>query len=154
MFIFLDIDGVMVPAKSWESPPMLRDGFYKFSERAVRVLQHFITDDTTVMLTTSHKSRFTTNEWKKIFSERGIKVNKMRKLNHNVASFNRKEEILNWINVHGVPNDFIILDDDKSLNALPAFLRERLILTSSTVGLTDLHAYEINSKIKKQIQLA
>jgi hypothetical protein len=154
MFIFLDIDGVMVPAKSWESPPLLSDGFYKFSERAVRVLQHFITDDTTVMLTTSHKARFTTNEWKKIFSERGIKVNKMRKLNHNVASFNRKEEILNWINVNGVPNDFIILDDDKSLNALPAFLKERLILTSSTVGLTDLHAYEINSKIKKQIQFA
>jgi hypothetical protein len=152
MFIFLDIDGVMVPAKSWESPPMLSDGFYKFSERAARVLQRFITDDTTVILTTSHKSRFTINEWKKIFSLRGIKVNKMSKLNHHVSSINRKEEILNWINAHGVPNNFIILDDDKSLNALPAFLKERLILTSSTVGLTDLHTDEIKSKIKKQIQ--
>jgi hypothetical protein len=31
MLIFLDIDGVMVPAKSWERPVLLKDGFPAFS---------------------------------------------------------------------------------------------------------------------------
>ncbi len=56
MFIFLDIDGVMVPAQGWKSPELLNDGFPVFSNKASRVLQSLISEDTTVMLTTSHKS--------------------------------------------------------------------------------------------------
>ncbi|MCK6610748.1 MAG: hypothetical protein L6Q78_06870 [Bacteroidia bacterium] len=152
MLVFLDIDGVMVPAKSWESPQVLSDGFYKFSDRAVRVLQSLISDHTIIMLTTSHKSRFTITEWKNIFNLRDIKVNNFRKLDDNVTSKNRKEEILSWVNVNGVPNDFIILDDDKTLNSLPDFLKDRLILTNSTVGLTEAHYDEILSKLNKQPQ--
>lgn len=154
MLVFLDIDGVMVPAKGWESPQVLSDGFYKFSDSAIRVLQGLISEDTTVMLTTSHKSRYSVEEWKNIFHLRGIAVSKLDKLGDNVSNKSRKDEILSWFNMNNLSENFIILDDDKSLNSLPAFLKDKLVLTSSMVGLTDIHSDEIKSKLGNYHELA
>lgn len=139
MLIFLDIDGVMVPAKSWERPKLLSDGFPEFSTKAVRVLKNLISDDTTVMLTTSHKSRFNIEEWKEIFHRRGIKVLNLKSLDECDFGVSRKDEIMNWFNLNTLNEDFVIIDDDKSLNGLPPFLKDNLILTSPMVGLTDNH---------------
>ncbi|MEP7198005.1 MAG: HAD domain-containing protein [Saprospiraceae bacterium] len=151
MLVFLDIDGVMVPAKSWESPKLLNDGFLEFSERAVHVLQNIISDEVTVILTTSHKSRFNVEEWKSIFNARGIYIKKLGKLDESLFGTSRKDEILNWFNLNVINEDFIIIDDDKSLNALPVTLKENLILTSSMVGLTEAHLDEIESRLKSQV---
>jgi hypothetical protein len=147
MFIFLDIDGVMVSAKSWKRPELLDDGFPEFSSKAARVLQSLISDDTTVVLTTSHKSRFTILEWKKIFQKRGLQISRLKSLDDNVNFLSRKDEVLNWFNVNPVPEEFIIIDDDKSLNGLPPFLKERLILTSPMIGLTDEHLVDIKTML-------
>jgi len=153
MLIFLDIDGVMVPAKSWKSPELLNDGFPAFDLKAVRVLQSIISADTTVMLTTSHKSRFTIQEWKKIFQKRGLKINRFKSLDDNINCLNRNDEILNWFNLNNVSEEFIIIDDDKSLNALPPFLKDRLILTSPLIGLTDSHLDEIKAILNQKPQI-
>jgi len=154
MLLFLDIDGVMVPAKSWSSPELLNDGFPAFSDRAVRVLKQFISPDTTVMLTTSHKSRFTLEEWKAIFVRRGIDISSIQSLEECAFGVSRKDEILNWFNVNDVQEDFVILDDDKSLNDLPVFLKNRLIQTSAMIGLTDSHVEEFKSISERKVQLA
>jgi hypothetical protein len=153
MFVFLDIDGVMVPAKSWKSPELLNDGFPAFDLKAVRVLQSIISADTTVMLTTSHKSRFTIQEWKKIFQKRGLQINRFKSLDDNINCLNRNDEVLNWFNLNNVSEEFIIIDDDKSLNALPSFLKERLILTSPLIGLTDSHLDEIKAILNQKPQI-
>ncbi len=147
MLIFLDIDGVMVPAKSWERPCLLSDGFPEFSSKALLVLQNLISDDVTVMLTTSHKSRFNIQEWKEIFQRRGITINNLKTLDECSFGVSRKDEILNWFNLNSINEDFVILDDDKSLNALPTFLKDNLILTSPMVGLTENHLEMIKSKL-------
>jgi hypothetical protein len=153
MLIFLDIDGVMVPAKSWESPELLYDGFPKFSIKATKVLQSLISlGDVSVMLTTSHRTRFTVEKWKDIFQRRGITVNRLEKLDNPTIGLSRKDEIVNWFSTNVEIHDFIIIDDDKSLNALPSSLKENLILTNSLVGLTDSHIEEINS-IRNKPQL-
>ena len=154
MLIFLDIDGVMVSAKSWKSPELLNDGFPAFGLKAVRVLQNLISEDTTVMLTTSHKSRFTIEEWKEIFQKRGLQVNRLKSLNDNINCLSRKDEVLNWFNLNNVSEEFIIIDDDKSLNGLPSFLKDRLILTSSLIGLTDSHLDEIKAVLSQKPQIA
>ncbi|MCA0427586.1 MAG: hypothetical protein LCH37_09135 [Bacteroidetes bacterium] len=151
MLIFLDIDGVMVPAKSWESPKLLSDGFPEFSSKAVIVLQKLVSEGATLILTTSHKSRYSIEEWKAIFSARGISVNYLGKLEECAFGTSRKDELLNWFNLNSINDDFIILDDDKSLNALPPFLKENLVLTSSMVGLTDAHLSEIEAIRNKQV---
>ena len=141
MLIFLDIDGVMAPAKSWQRPDILEDGFVDFSSKAVSVLQDVLAQNpnSTIILTTSHKSRFSLSQWKIIFERRGLNVNKLESLNDYTDFQSRKVEILNWFDSNDIHEDFIIIDDDKSLNDLPTFYKDRLILTSSLVGLNESH---------------
>ena len=98
MLILLDIDGVMVPAAGWKTPQILEDGFAAFSHKAVNVLQQLVSDNDTVVLTTSHKSRFTAEAWKKIFKKRGIAIKRLQRLKEGDKNLSRKDEILNWLN--------------------------------------------------------
>jgi len=152
MLFFLDIDGVMVPAKGWKSPDMLNDGFPAFSTKAISALQRLISGDVTIILTTSHKSKFSIDEWKSIFRNRGIDIEKIKSLPENANNLNRKDEIVNWFSVNNVNEDFVIIDDDKSLNELPAYLKERLVQTSPYIGLTEEHLEVIKSISNKVLQ--
>jgi hypothetical protein len=156
MLIFLDIDGVMAPAKSWQRPDILEDGFVDFSPKAVRVIQDILSQnaDTTIILTTSHKSRFSLSQWKIIFERRGLNVNKLESLNDNTDFQSRKVEILNWFDSNDIHEDFIIIDDDKSLNDLPKIYKDRLILTSSLVGLNESHWADIQNIVSTSLSLS
>jgi hypothetical protein len=130
--ILLDIDGVMVPCNSWKAPIILSDGFYQFTKKSVECLNILILRyDANIILTTSHKYKYTLEEWKSIFISRGIAVNSIDRLEENITNINRKNEILNW----EISDDFIIIDDDKSLNDLPSSYKSNLILTDSGIGL-------------------
>lgn len=153
MLIFLDIDGVMVPAKSWKSPELLNDGFPAFSSKASSVLQSLISEGTTVILTTSHKSNYTIDDWKDIFRKRGIDLKKIKTLDNNLANLSRKDEILNWFDSNNINETFVIIDDDKSLNSLPDFLKRNLILTSPLIGLTDEHLENIRTILNKNLHV-
>ncbi|MBC7382895.1 MAG: hypothetical protein H7296_07845 [Bacteroidia bacterium] len=138
MIVLLDIDGVMVSGASWKLPKILADGFADFNPKAVSNLQKIIsTTKATIVLTTSHKSRFSGKEWGDIFKKRGINAN-IKKLHSNSAlSQNRKEEILKWVQENANEELFVIIDDDKSLNALPKSIKEKLVLVSSLIGLNE-----------------
>ncbi len=154
MLFLLDIDGVMVPAKGWKSPELLEDGFPAFSSKATSTLQRLISEDVTVILTTSHKSKFNIEEWKSIFRNRGINIEKIRLLPENFANLSRKDEIINWFNSNNIDENFVIIDDDKSLNELPDFLKENLVQTSPYIGLTEEHAETIKFILRKGLQQA
>jgi len=154
MLIFLDIDGVMVPAKGWKSPELLQDGFTAFSSKAVGALQQLINEDTTIILTTSHKSNYSIDQWKGIFEKRGVAISKMTSLGPNPQNISRLDEILNWFENNQIEEDFIIIDDDKGLNALPVFLKEKLILTSPLIGLTNEHVQVAKSMLCNVVQPA
>ena len=154
MLFFLDIDGVMVPAKGWKSPEFLNDGFPAFSIKATSTLQSLISEDVTIMLTTSHKANFSIEEWKSIFKNRGINIEKIKLLPENFNNLSRKDEIVNWFNVNYVDEDFVIIDDDKSLNELPNFLKDNLVQTSPFIGLTEEHLEAIKSISHRGIQPA
>jgi HAD domain in Swiss Army Knife RNA repair proteins len=154
MLFFLDIDGVMVPAKGWKSPELLKDGFPAFSSRATNTLQRLISEDVTVMLTTSHKARFSIEGWKSIFKNRGISIEKIKSLPENLNNLSRKDEIVNWFYVNDVDEEFVIIDDDKSLNELPDFLKKNLVQTSPYIGLTEEHYEAIKSILDKESQSA
>jgi hypothetical protein len=154
MLVLLDIDGVMVPAKSWQRPELLKDGFPAFSNKAVDVLNNSLSKDDTIVLTTSHKANFTITEWKQIFKNRGVNILNFNTLPENIHNLTRKEEILNWFQLNKVEENFVILDDDKSLNDLPPFLKQNLIQTSSIIGLTLDHLEAIKAILLKGFQPA
>lgn len=147
MLIFLDIDGVMVPATGWKAPQNLEDGIPMFTQKAIDALKSLISSDTTIILSTSHRTRFTSDEWRRIFERRGLKIGKLSSLEPNHDFKKRKDEILGWFNTNNVVGDFIIIDDDTSLNALPKDLKEHLILTSSLIGLTPEHIVEFRKRL-------
>jgi len=149
MKLLLDIDGVMVPISSWKRPEFLSDNFPMFSSKATNALKRILEEtNATIVLTTSHKSRYTLTEWITIFKRRGIEVDTLERLPENALYKNRSEEILNWLSEQNSLESFIILDDDKSLNGLPSNLKENLLQTSSMIGLTDELVGEFLIKLK------
>lgn len=147
MFILLDIDGVMVPAKSWESPPLLSDGMPAFSAIAVSALAQCITPDTTVLLTTSHKNRFSVEEWKAIFHARGLSVPQLEILAV-ITAGTRLEELMPWLNLNDPEQSYVIIDDDKSLHGLPPEHKKNWIATDAMIGLCDHHVETIQASLK------
>lgn len=137
MLLLLDIDGVMVHASPWKKIDSLDDGFYEFMPRAVEGLRRIISETgASVVLTSSHKSRFSLPEWKKIFTKRGIEAN-ILKLEDNPQFLSRKDEILRWKLNNAQFEDYAILDDDSSLHDLPASIKQRVVFTQGFVGLKD-----------------
>jgi hypothetical protein len=147
MLIFLDIDGVMVPATHWKAPENLEDGIPTFTQKSTEALRSLITNDTTVILTSSHRVRFTNEQWKRIFERRGLSIERLLLMDANPDFKKRKDEILGWLNLHTLAEDFIIIDDDTSLHALPKDLKEHLILTSPLIGLTPEHITDFRKRL-------
>lgn len=136
MLIFLDIDGVMVPAAGWKTPELLEDGFPMFTQRAVKALRSMLSAQTCIILSTSHRDRFSIDKWKQIFEKRGLHIEHLDRLPSSNAHGKRKDEILQWFSSHQRPENFLIIDDDKSLYDLPRDLKDHLVVTSSLIGLT------------------
>lgn len=133
----------MVQAKSWSSPPLMDDGFPIFSNKAISALNEIISkSNSDILLTTSHKYRFSLEEWNEIFIKRGIHVNSIERLPRNTNHLTRSEEIQKWFTVNNQIKDFVIIDDDKSLNNLPINLKNRLVLTKPLIGLNESHVSE------------
>jgi hypothetical protein len=154
MLIFLDIDGVMVPAKGWARPELMRDGFAMFSSNATQALQQIVGESDTVILTTSHKESYTHTEWLSLLSTRNIKVNKLKILPANTERLTRREEIERWCNLNPITEDVVILDDDSSLQNLPAYLKDRWIQTMPTIGLTTEHLSRFGELKAQKMELA
>ena len=150
MIIYLDIDGVMVPANSWRKLEILEDGFPEFSSKAVKSLDKIISNtNAKIVLITSHKHKYSLKEWENIFKRRDIYVDTIERLPENTNDLNRKEELVQWFKNKDFKEEFIIIDDDKSLNGLPNFLKDKLIQPSGSVGLTDDLANQALLKIEK-----
>ena len=131
-YILLDFDGVMVKNQPWKKIDLLDDGFYKFDDLAVENLKRIIKETLCdIIITSSHKVRFTDSEWSEVFKRRGI-IATIKKVDEKI---NRKMEIIDWVN-ENTSSIYIIIDDDKTLNDLPFNIKDKFVLIESGVGLT------------------
>ncbi|NOT76703.1 MAG: hypothetical protein HOP08_17380 [Cyclobacteriaceae bacterium] len=147
MLVFLDIDGVMVPAKGWKTPELLEDGFPVFTQESTTALKSLLSSETRVILSTSHRYRYSVTQWKQIFEKRGLRITRLGRLASAATPSKRKDEIQGWFNSHPIPKEFIILDDDKSLHSLPESLKNHWVETPSLVGLTTKNLKEAISQL-------
>ena len=155
MKFFLDIDGVMVHANPQKPVDLEADGFYKFNTVAVKILKSILyeTKDE-VILSTSHRFKYDIDGWKEIFLSRGIKMNHISIIETSYIStcrVSRKSEIEHWISANQLESsEVVIIDDDKSLNDLPKYLKDRLVLTNPYTGLNDIT--DLTSILKRRLK--
>lgn len=141
MIILLDIDGVLVTTPAWRAVELHADGFMKFNERAAKNLAGIL-DETGagVILTTTHRINYSVEEWKVLLMTRGIKPDSLAKINGVTSSdamVNRGTEIEEWVHEHGVGKNYVIIDDDLSINRLPIDIKSRFVLTKPMIGLDE-----------------
>ncbi len=150
MILLLDIDGVLETSPIWKKPEFLEDKFYKFNENSQKYLIEIIEKiKPEIILTTTHRINFNLDEWNEIFKLRGIYVSKITKINNakNITEIkNRNIEIEEWFTKNKTAN-FLIIDDDKSLNNLTEELKNRWIKIDPMHGITDLEKKLILEKI-------
>lgn len=146
MKVFLDIDGVMVHANPHKLVEMEEDGFYKFKPIAVSIINSI--NNAEIILSTSHRFRFSVVQWIEMFRNRGVQFDSLSIVDIQPSfKTSRKDEIEEWINRNQYNyKEILIIDDDKSLNELSEPLKNRLVLTNSYVGLN--HVEELERVIK------
>lgn len=152
MTILLDIDGVLVTTPSWRSTEILADGFMKFNEKAAANLQRLVAETKAdIILTTTHRVSYSIDTWKDIFKQRGILGNAISKINNKNSvrdMLDRATEIKDWYDKIGDQYNFVVVDDDLSLNGLPAVLKSRCVITKPLIGLDE----EATAKALKILQ--
>ena len=150
MILLLDIDGVLETSPSWKKPEFLEDNFYKFNEQAQKNLIEIIDKiNPEIILTTTHRINYNLTEWNQIFKLRGINVDKISKINDAKKATDLKKrniEIEEWF-LKNSTAEFLILDDDKSLNELSNNLKNRWIQIDSMLGITESIKNQILEKI-------
>jgi 16S rRNA C1402 (ribose-2'-O) methylase RsmI len=141
MTILLDIDGVLVTTPSWRNTEILADGFMKFNEKAATNLQRIIIEtEADIILTTTHRINYSIDTWKDVFKQRDILTNSISKLNDKTsiqAMSHRATEIKEWFDNGGYKHNFVIIDDDLSLNSLPAVLKAKCVITRPLIELDE-----------------
>ena len=138
-FILLDMDGVMVPAASWKPIEVLPDGFYKFSTLAALHLDTLLKETgATIVLTTTHRTRFDKAAWNSILGSRLQYVQDIQTIddfNLQFTAGNRLHEVWQWAEAYGQDNQYVIIDDDSSLQDLPPAIKSHWVKTQPMIGL-------------------
>jgi 16S rRNA C1402 (ribose-2'-O) methylase RsmI len=157
MTILLDIDGVLVTTPSWRSTEILADGFMKFNEKAASNLQRLISETKAdIVLTTTHRITYTIDAWKDIFRQRGILTNSISKLNDKNSiqtMLDRAGEIKEWFDNYGDKHNFVIIDDDLSINSLPTQIKDKYVMTKPLIGLDEEATIEALRILRTNLQL-
>ncbi|MDB5150001.1 MAG: hypothetical protein JWQ57_4021 [Mucilaginibacter sp.] len=140
MVILLDIDGVLVTEPSWRKVESEADGFMRFNKQSVTNLAEILAQtNAAVVLTTTHRISFTNEQWIQVFRLRGITISNISKLNdkQSLAEMeDRGTEIEDWANDQQDTN-FVIIDDDLSINQLPEWIKQRWVATKPFTGIDE-----------------
>ena len=144
MVILLDIDGVLVTTPAWRKAEIEADGFLKFNEVASKNLARIINEtNATIVLTTTHRITYSLEKWNAILNARGIYPSSISKINDKDSlrtMADRATEIKAWVDELDPSVKYVVIDDDTSINNLPAAIKNRWVLTKSMIGLDDTAA--------------
>jgi len=145
--LILDLDGVLITTPPWKTDEIEFDGYSKFNSQCVNNLNELLGEvNFDIWLSSSRRKVKSLKEFNTIFSNRHI---------HNpIAGFlpifeeykTRRAEIEQFISEFEI-SDFLILDDDKSLNELTTAHKDRLVLTELMKGFTSEKLKESKEKL-------
>lgn len=121
--LILDLDGVLISTPMWKADEMDSDGYSKFNQSCIDNLNTLLSlDDFDIWLSSTRRTVKSMEEFNTIFTNRNIIKPIKGFLPEYENCKNRKEEILEFLNEFGVEN-YLIIDDDKSLNDLESDIK-------------------------------
>ncbi len=132
--ILLDLDGVMITTKPWESDFILADDFAEFNPKAVAKLNQILKETGyDIVLTSARRYAYDIDQMNEFFKTRGIEgtIIDYLPLYDLGLRYSRFDEVMRFIQKYR-PNNYLVIDDDKSLNKLGG---DKLILTDPMIGL-------------------
>ncbi|MFT6244875.1 MAG: FMN phosphatase YigB (HAD superfamily) [Salibacteraceae bacterium] len=134
VIIILDLDGVLITTPPWKPDEIDSDGYSAFNKSCVENLNSLLKlIDGKIWLSSTRRTVKTLSEFNEIF--------KHRKISNQIEGFlpefenchSRMDEVLKFLSITNHDN-YLILDDDKSLNDLDSKIKQRLILTELMRG--------------------
>jgi hypothetical protein len=131
--IFLDIDGVLCTQPPWKPDVIATDGYSEFNPACVQNLNALVAQTgAQVILTSSRRMTKTVVEFQAILRRRGFQGHIIGKVDDATEpnGLSRASEIEGWLQRHGEPPRYVILDDDSRLAELPEHYRIHWVRTS------------------------
>lgn len=146
IILILDLDGVLITTPTWKADTIDTDGYSAFNQSCVQNLNQLLTlYDFQIWLSSARRTVKTLQEFNLIFKNRHISQSIEGFVPQYPNWTNRKEEIIQFIKEYKIDN-YLIIDDDKTLYDLNKNMKERLISTELTKGFT---IEKLNEAIKK-----
>lgn len=147
--LILDLDGVLITTPIWKKDELDSDGYSKFNVNCVDNINKLLEQaNFEIWLSSTRRKVKTLMEFNRIFEKRNIK----KAIKGFVPVYQdcntRRDEIIRFIEEFEVL-DFLIIDDDKSLNGLKENQKEKLILTELQKGFDKEKLQMAIRKIKK-----
>ncbi|BDD05572.1 HAD domain-containing protein [Aureibacter tunicatorum] len=132
--LILDLDGVLITTATWKADEIDSDGYSKFNTTCVSNLNRLLkTKKFDIVLSSTRRTVKSLDDFNEIFMFRQINSPITEFLPNYKNCRNRKEEIECYIQEVDI-KDFLIIDDDKSLNDANQFIKDRLIQTELLKG--------------------
>lgn len=145
----MDLDGVLITTPIWKADEMDSDGYSKFNINCVNNLNKLLSQSNfEIWLSSTRRIVKTLTEFNSIFKNRNIESEIKGFLPDYRECKTRKDEIIRFIEEFRI-SDFLIIDDDKSLNELDKNYKEKLILTELQKGFDNEKFKLAIGKIKK-----
>ena len=131
--IITDIDGVLVNTPPWDPVPLAADGFYEFSSHCAKNFGIIVTAawPARIVLSSSHKTKYTLEQWKELSTRRGIAYVDFTLVDANKT---RSKEVKSWLSSNPGDN-YVIIDDDKELGNLSSAAKKHWFQTAPLTGL-------------------
>lgn len=134
--LILDLDGVLIITPPWKKDVMHKDGYSDFDANCINNLNQLLkVVDFEIWLSSTRRTHKTLEEFNSIFENRGVSTKIKGFLPNYSDCKSRKEEIEQFLLANKIA-DFIIIDDDKSLNGLQKEYKSKLIHTELLQGFT------------------
>jgi hypothetical protein len=136
----------------WKKEVIAEDGYSEFNHRCVENLNSLIEQtDARIILTSTRRINKTVEEFEAIMHRRGFAGQIADKINQNteLSSATRSEEIREWLSRNGVPEKYVIIDDDSRIADMGEPYIHHWVRTTYHLGL-DESALEQALKILKE----
>lgn len=149
-YLILDLDGVIITTSPWRADEIAADGYSEFNAKCVQNLNSLLQEyEFEIWLSSTRRMVKTIDEFNIIFQNRNVANTISGFLPVYAECNSRKEEVEKFV-LDNELTDYLILDDDKSLNSLLPNMKQNLVSTELLQGFTTERLEYALSILKKE----